>query len=136
MESWPDGRLKLLVAIRALACRRTSPDLFAEGAYLPLRGGGAHADRLCAFARHHAGRAVVVVVPRLTAALTKQGARLPLGADTWTDTAALGPAELAGHYVDMFTGAEIRIEAAAGEARFTLATLLSDLPVAMLARNA
>ena len=92
VESWPDGRVKLLVAVRALACRRTSPDLFAEGAYLPLQGGGAHADRLCAFARRHGGRAVVVVVPRLTAALTEQGARLPLGAETWEDTAAVGPA--------------------------------------------
>ena len=53
VESWPDGRVKLLVATRALACRRISPDLFAEGAYLPLRGGGAHTDRLFALARRH-----------------------------------------------------------------------------------
>jgi (1->4)-alpha-D-glucan 1-alpha-D-glucosylmutase len=135
VATWPDGRIKLLVTLRALACRRASPELFAEGEYLPLQGRGAHGDHLCAFARRHGGRAVVVVAPRLTAALTKQAARLPLGAETWEDTAAIGPSGLAGHYVDVFTGAEIRVVAAAGAADFPLAALLSEFPVAMLAQR-
>src|SRR5438128_8069333 len=63
-RNWQDGREKLFVAARLLGLRRERPELFASGDYQPLDiGEGINADRLCAFARRHAGLALVVAVP-------------------------------------------------------------------------
>ncbi|MDP9366041.1 MAG: malto-oligosyltrehalose synthase, partial [Chloroflexota bacterium] len=39
-----DGRIKLYLAQRALACRRERPDLFADGEYVPLAARGERAE--------------------------------------------------------------------------------------------
>ncbi|MCD6034233.1 MAG: malto-oligosyltrehalose synthase, partial [Thermomicrobiales bacterium] len=51
LETKADGRIKLYLTSRALACRATFPDLFARGAYIPLAAEGAAADHVVAFAR-------------------------------------------------------------------------------------
>jgi (1->4)-alpha-D-glucan 1-alpha-D-glucosylmutase len=133
VERWADGRIKLYTISRALACRRSAPDLFRAGAYVPLATGGRHAAHVCAFARQASAAAVIVVVPRLTARLTGNGARPPLGAAVWADTHVLLPELLAaGAYVDVFTGATT--PGAPGETRRTLAVadLLATFPVAVL----
>ena len=60
-----DGRIKLYLTSRALACRAAYPDLFARGDYVPLAAEGAAADHVVAFARRDAENEFIVVVPRL-----------------------------------------------------------------------
>jgi (1->4)-alpha-D-glucan 1-alpha-D-glucosylmutase len=132
LDGWRDGRIKLFVTHRALACRRATPDLFR------LATTGRHAEHLCAFARRAGERAVVVVVPRLAARLTDGGARPPLGDATWGDTRVRLPAELAsGAYVDVLTGRPATaVPEREGEgAALDIGALLGVLPVALLERR-
>jgi (1->4)-alpha-D-glucan 1-alpha-D-glucosylmutase len=133
---WADGRIKLYTIWRALACRRSAPDVFRAGAYLPLATGGRHAEHVCAFARHAGAAIAIAVVPRLTARLTGNGARLPLGSTVWADTHVLLPECLApGVYVDVFTGAKVKgLSHEMGRA-LSVAELLSEFPVALLEAN-
>jgi (1->4)-alpha-D-glucan 1-alpha-D-glucosylmutase len=137
LATWADGRVKLYVIHRALTCRRSAPELFATGAYVPLATTGRHAAHLCAFARRTGtGQSAIVVVPRLTARLTGGSGRLPLGPEVWGDTAIEVPRDLGREaHADVFTGA-VRRAAAAGAA-FTLsaADVLADFPVALLERK-
>ncbi len=78
-----DGRIKQHVVHRALQARRARPALFAAGSYEPLEIGGAHADRVVAFARRAPdGEAAIVVAPRLVHTLT--GGAAPVG-EVWDD---------------------------------------------------
>ncbi|HET7674650.1 MAG TPA: malto-oligosyltrehalose synthase [Gammaproteobacteria bacterium] len=64
---WYDGRIKLFVLYRLLQLRSHYPGLFADGGYQPIDARGARADDVCAFARTHEGRTLIVVVLRQTA---------------------------------------------------------------------
>jgi len=137
VEGWVDGRIKLYIVHRALSCRRSAPDLFRLGEYLPLAAVGRHAAHVCAFARHDAARSVIAVVPRLTARLTGNGARLPLGPSVWADTHVLVPERIAaGVYVDAFSSAEHRSAPPGAVAALSVADLLAHFPVALLERKA
>jgi (1->4)-alpha-D-glucan 1-alpha-D-glucosylmutase len=132
LTRWEDGRIKLYVAHRALRCRRQSAELFHAGDYVPLRTTGASADRVVAFARRRATRVVLTVVPRLTAAVTDGGARLPVGPEVWQDTCVeLPPEWSAAHYTNVFTGAAMNATAHDGR-RLRVGSVLADLPVALL----
>jgi (1->4)-alpha-D-glucan 1-alpha-D-glucosylmutase len=92
---------------------------------------------VCAFARHADSRTVIVVVPRLTARLTGNGARLPLGPSVWADTHVLVPERIAaGVYVDAFSGAEHRSVPHEAVATLAVAELLAHFPVALLESKA
>lgn len=133
VEGWTDGRIKLYTMHRALSCRRSAPELFRSGAYLPLATSGRHAAHVCAYARHAADRTAIVVVPRLTARLTGNGARLPLGPEVWADTRILLPEPLAAAaYVDVFSGGEHRRRPPDTLAGLSVADLLAVFPVSLL----
>jgi (1->4)-alpha-D-glucan 1-alpha-D-glucosylmutase len=132
LTHWEDGRIKLYIAHRALHCRRQSAELFQAGDYVPLQTKGASADRVVAFARRRATRVVLTVVPRLTAAVTDGGARLPVGPEVWQDTCVELPPEWpAANYTNVFTGAAMNATANDGR-RLRLGNVLADLPVALL----
>jgi (1->4)-alpha-D-glucan 1-alpha-D-glucosylmutase len=101
LEHSLDGRLKMYVIWKLLNFRRERPELFSEGEYIPLRVTGKHANHIIAFARHLHDEWCVVAVPRLCAALTREGSP-PIG-KVWRDTRI----ELAVHGRDVFTGEEI-----------------------------
>ena len=111
VESPEDGRIKLHVIRTALAVRRDQPALFAAGDYIPLPVEGPAKEHLLAFARvsgalreapsgetsagpNGAGRAAVIVVPRLTTTLVSQPATAPLGEAVWADTVVYVPEPL------------------------------------------
>jgi (1->4)-alpha-D-glucan 1-alpha-D-glucosylmutase len=81
--------MKLFVTHRALGFRKANPTLFARGEYIPLRAAGACARHICAFARRHESRWVIVVAPRWMGSAAEWGdtrLELPEGApDSWTD---------------------------------------------------
>ncbi len=134
VEHWADGRIKLYTIHRALTCRREAADLFRKGAYAPLQAEGARKEHLCAFARQGGdGRTVLTVVPRLTARLTDNGARLPLGREIWTDTWLTLPRSTASQtYVNRFTGVEIRAAFRDNGPILPVGDVLAEFPVALL----
>ena len=132
LARWPDGRVKLYTIHRALTGRRAHPALFQQGAYVPLQAVGSHAAHVCAFARQMGTESVVVVVPRLMAALTGHGSRLPLGGEVWADTRVLLSPELAGPRIHAFTGEAVAPAGRAGEVALPVAGLLDLFPVALL----
>ncbi|OZI63782.1 malto-oligosyltrehalose synthase [Bordetella genomosp. 1] len=63
-QAWADGSVKLHLLRAALASRQERPDVYALGGYTPLAVQGPAAAHVVAFLREHAGRAVLVAVPR------------------------------------------------------------------------
>jgi (1->4)-alpha-D-glucan 1-alpha-D-glucosylmutase len=106
-----DGRLKQLVTWRLLQLRRSQPELFRDGSYLPLSIEGPAAEHAVAFARHRDGQVVLVVAARLTYTLCS-GEPDRWGADPWRDTsvnletdqAALNKCD---RWLDWMTGREV-----------------------------
>ena len=122
LRRWKDGGIKLRLTQELLRFRRGQAAIFQQASYEPLAGTGRFAERLVAFARRHEGKAVVVVVPRLTAALGCP----PLGL-VWEDTELALP-QAAGNWRDVFTGREWPAGSSA-----PLAELFTELPLAVLA---
>ena len=120
-RGWQDGREKLFVAARLLGLRREQPELFASGDYQPLEvSEGRNADRLCAFARQHAGMALTVAVPRLVYGLFRDREPADWGA---TELALPAP----GPWRNVFTGAMFD-----GRVRIGAAELCAGFPVVVL----
>ena len=104
---------KIRVVTTALRLRRSHPDCFLHGDYVPLLADGDAADHVVAFRR---GDDIVVAVTRWTVRLTETGwgnTVLPLPEGTWKDT-------LTGVIADGPTSA---------------AQLFADLPVVLLERH-
>ncbi len=127
LAHWTDGRIKQAVLARALGVRAAMPEVFAAGRYLPLAlsgSGGAHA---LAFAREHAGRWVVAIVPLHAAALLGHAAVPVFPAGAWRDTTVCLPAPLASIPLhSVFDGQTLC------GARLALGQTLGALPVALL----
>jgi (1->4)-alpha-D-glucan 1-alpha-D-glucosylmutase len=130
VEGWEDGRIKLHVVQTALRLRLALPDVFTGGAYLPLVAEGDRAEHVVSFARTAEGAAVIAVVPRLVATLTRdRGFALPEASD-WKGTRIPLPDELAGRYRNALTGEELR----AGKHGLDADEVFADFPVALLER--
>jgi (1->4)-alpha-D-glucan 1-alpha-D-glucosylmutase len=132
VDGWKDGRIKLHVVQTALRLRMALPDAFTGGAYVPLMAEGDRAEHVVSFARTAGGAAVIVVVPRMVATLTRGRGRdygLPKAAD-WEDTHLQLPDELAGRYRNAITGEELR----ARKHGLDLTDVFASFPVALLER--
>jgi (1->4)-alpha-D-glucan 1-alpha-D-glucosylmutase len=100
LENWRDGRIKLLVTLKLLRFRREHPELFRKGSYSPAQVSGKFAECCVAFTRECEGRAVLVVVPRLSSRVG-----IPAVGVAWSDTQLTFSSPL-GSAVDVFTGAK------------------------------
>jgi (1->4)-alpha-D-glucan 1-alpha-D-glucosylmutase len=123
-----DGRAKLW-AIRALLAERARcPDVFAQGAYVPLAARGARARHVVAYARVHDADVRVVIVGRLFAGLGRPVGALPLGVEAWGDTSIdLAPLGGLRTLTDVLTGVEWE---AGGQLR--VAQAFAHFPAAVL----
>jgi (1->4)-alpha-D-glucan 1-alpha-D-glucosylmutase len=104
---------KIRVVSTALRLRRSRPDCFRSGTYLPVLASGEASDHVVAFRR---GDDILVAVTRWTVRLAETGwgnTVLPLPEGSWTDT---------------LTGAMASGPTSAAE-------LFADLPVVLLERN-
>lgn len=130
LDAMDDGAIKLHVIWKTLALRRRWPSLFSTGQYVPLRTGGKHAARLCAFARVLEDQTAVTVVPRLLAALDPG----PPLAEVWSDTWLEVPA--GGRWLNVFTGQATATEERGGAHVLPMARVFADFPCALLVPDA
>jgi (1->4)-alpha-D-glucan 1-alpha-D-glucosylmutase len=127
-----DGEIKLFLSWKVLALRRECEALFRDGAYLPLRSHGEHAEQVCAFARHGDGETLVLLVPRLIGRLIGEHGRLPVGAaggDTWVE---LPPDRVPAQWTCVLTGQSFATQALGESHGFALAQLFEAFPYALL----
>ncbi len=130
LAGWRDGRVKAKLTAAALKARIKAPELFTTGRYLPLEVTGAKRDHVVAFARADGeGRFAVVVAPRLALGLLGETAEVPMPAPSaWGDTAVRLPSQLSGaRFEDI-----LNLKSVAGAPSLPLASLLAELPVALL----
>jgi (1->4)-alpha-D-glucan 1-alpha-D-glucosylmutase len=97
LANLPDGRAKLYVIAQTLRLRKSRPDVFTEGSYLPLEVTGCKRNHICAFAREKNDQAIVVVAPRLYLTLMQGKKDLPLTDTVWQDTEV----RLPNHFIGM-----------------------------------
>jgi (1->4)-alpha-D-glucan 1-alpha-D-glucosylmutase len=121
--------VKLGIVRRGLALRNHAHSLFEQGAYLPLKVEGAHADSVIAFARHAGSAYAIVIATRLADALLGDN-DLPL-VDTanWGDTSVILPEALASR--SLFDWLSTGAPKADGE-RLLVRDALAAMPVALL----
>ncbi len=139
MREWRDGRIKLLTTAVGLRLRRADPELFLDGAYVPLDTDVTVAARAVAFARVHGERAVIVVGPRLCARLSQPAdandlaPAAPLGGDRWKTSRVLIPRELGERtFHHAITGAEIKPTVTTEHAWMFLGQIFEHVPVGLL----
>jgi (1->4)-alpha-D-glucan 1-alpha-D-glucosylmutase len=131
VDGWEDGRIKLHVVQTALRLRTALPAVFTGGGYVPLSADGERAEHALSFARTGEDAAVIVIVPRLVATLTRdRDFALPEAGD-WKGTHVALPAELAGPYRNALTGEELR----PGKRGLDLTEVFASFPVALLERT-
>ena len=120
-ESWQDGAIKLALTQKLLRIRQQHQELFGAGDYRPVLVNGPHRDHVVAFARTHAGNAVIAAIGRRFAPLTDGGRRWPRGSD-WN-------AELD---ITGFDQIEILEPTSAPVTQVRLSALFATIPVAIL----
>src|SRR5258706_2670772 len=122
LASLADGRAKLHVIRQGLAVRKAHPELFHGGEYHALHADGGFEENVIAFLL---GGRVIAIAPRLFARRLGPDALAPVG-DFWGEAQVALPE---GEFQDVLTGASHR----GGATR--MATLLAELPVALLLRR-
>jgi (1->4)-alpha-D-glucan 1-alpha-D-glucosylmutase len=85
-----DGKIKLFLIYRALKARNASPEIFREGAYLPLQANGTFRHHVIPFARKYGQQWAMVIAPRFLSRLVQEG-DFPLGRPVWQDTEVVMP---------------------------------------------
>jgi len=132
LENPEDGRLKLYLIWKTLCVRKQWANVFREGEYSPLVVQGEKADHVVAFMREHEGARVVVVVPRLVAALVGESDRQPIGRDVWGDTQVVLPSgRHGGNCRNVFTGEVVELPQSAGAKIIAVSEVLKSFPVAL-----
>ena len=121
-----DGRAKMWIVLRTLVLRRNYRELFDFGHYVPLQAVGSRSDHVIAFVRRHAGKTAITVGGRLWMKLGGEAGHLPVGAESWGDT-ALETGPLKGEFENVYTGERIRIDGG-----ISLSRVFATFPAALL----
>jgi (1->4)-alpha-D-glucan 1-alpha-D-glucosylmutase len=122
-----DGLAKTWIVWRTLAVRRAHRELYDLGQYVPLHTTGARSDHVIAFMRRRGGKTAVTIGGRLWMKLGGQAGALPLGEQTWADTAIdAGPLE--GALENAYTGERVQVTAG----KLPLSRVFGAFPAALL----
>ena len=132
-HAWRDGRIKLYVTAAGLRLRRTFPELFLNGDYVPLEVEPSLPARAVALARRFGDSLLVAIVPRLVAAISPTVDPGPGTPCMWGDTRVLIPDGLGTSFVNVLTGERVRTGGSeAGRTSIALSPLFENFPVAWL----
>ncbi|MEM6159337.1 malto-oligosyltrehalose synthase [Erwinia sp. P6884] len=106
---WLNGALKQQLIARLLHFRQQQPQLFRQGAYLPLTATGAHAENVITFAREDNPTALIVIAPRLVFSESEENPDTTSD-QGWAQTEIRLPASLANRrYRDILSGEETEV---------------------------
>jgi len=126
-----NGRAKLYLTWRALQFRAAEPELFSNGDYRPLQVTGAHADKVCAFARTGPTTHAVTIAPRWFSRLMPESDQAIPDSAAWQDTRVeVPPSSLTA--VNFLSGQSHAAIVEDGRHWISLREVLSDFPVALL----
>lgn len=133
LDRWENSHIKMFVTACCLRFRRSQPDLFLHGDYLPLQVEGEHADHVVAFARLNNGKVAISVAPRLVAPLMEPEIKWPVGS-LWKGTHIILPPGLSGKetFHDLFTQNSVAITIRDGQSILDLKSIFSCWPLAFL----
>ena len=133
VNQWSDGRVKLLLTTTGLCLRRSLPDVFLSGRYVPLTTEIASDGALVAFARVLGEQALIFLAPRLIAPLVSAEHPVPLGGEAWKTSRVLLPPEFAGRtFRDEITGATMTPTTVSDDSWIFVGEALETMPVAIL----
>ena len=136
LDHLPDGRIKLYLIWKILACRREQEATFRDGAYLPLAVGGRRAENVVAFARQLGSEALVVVTPRLIGGLLGMEGELPVGEAVWEDTwIEVPPESISREWTNLLTDEKFTAQDLGEGQGLLLGALFRDFPYALLRRG-
>jgi (1->4)-alpha-D-glucan 1-alpha-D-glucosylmutase len=128
LDDWTDGRFKLFVTVRGLHFRRSHPELFLSGAYLPLSLAAPGAEHVVGFARYDDSGTLLTMVPRLVLPCAPDDHALPRWQQLWSGAEMVLPEPARGRvYRHLLTGETIK----AGTS-LPLADVCRISPVAMM----
>lgn len=91
LANWRDGRIKQALIAQVLNLRVEYAELFRRGSCQALEVLGSQAHNVLAFAREHAGKQAIVIVPVRCATLLENGAVPQVDALRWGDTRVVLP---------------------------------------------
>ena len=97
LQDAESGLIKMYLTTTALHIRKSNPQLFLEGSYLPLEFKGEQAHHACGFMRHNHSHICVVIFPRLLTTLIPDQTISPLGEPIWGQTSMRLPPEFMAH---------------------------------------
>ena len=117
----------MFVTSKLLALRRSDPDLFARGNYVPLQVDGERKEHVLAFARVLDTHACVVVVPRWSATLLRGVPDLPIGA-VWGDTSIQLGEGMTGPLTELFTARTVESRESTAARSLSVADVLGRIP--------
>jgi (1->4)-alpha-D-glucan 1-alpha-D-glucosylmutase len=133
LASWPDGRIKLFLTACGLRLRRSDPELFRHGEYVPLDAEVTVPAGVVAFARTLHDRAVITIAPRLSVPICPADRPFPVGPESWKTSRILLPPELAPRrFLNVLTGQWIEPTRTATQDWIFVGEALRELPIAVL----
>jgi (1->4)-alpha-D-glucan 1-alpha-D-glucosylmutase len=129
INQWRSGSIKQHLISKVLALRKAQPRLFRHGDYQALPVEGTHAERVIAFVRHHQGKYLIVVAPRLAMNLLAGQPTPYVLPEQWGDTRLLLPDTLADVcFASVFSRHAIQPE----QGHLAVGGILTDFPVNLL----
>ncbi len=128
IRHWRDGRIKQALIRRILALRKRAPHLFAEGTYHPVEVEGPARGSVVAFLRRAGDEWMLVVVPRLVAALMSEEGGLGFRPDVWSGTTMKLDDDFAGAAYDILSSCSVELPSGP----VSVGTIWSKLPVALV----
>jgi len=126
LSRYADGKIKMYTLFRALKERGANPLLFEQGDYIPISISGGAENQVVAFARHHQGQWVLIVVPLRITTLAL-GSHLALNVEAWGAASLHLPEDAPREWSHVYTGETFSSTGAIG-----LADIFASYPVALL----
>ncbi|WP_029036209.1 malto-oligosyltrehalose synthase [Salinimicrobium xinjiangense] len=121
------GKIKMYCLHKALKTRRNLPQLFEEGAYLPLKVSDGHDEKIVVFARRSNDRIALVIAPLKVTSLFSEDMEFRI--EDFKDVKIEIPEELKGDFTDAFSGKKY------SSGSILISDLFTDFPVALLTNS-
>ncbi len=123
----PDGSIKLLLTSILLNERKSCPDLFMYGDYIPLKSGGRFGKNIAGFIRKHRDRWLLCIFPLHSGKLSSKKGSEYFSSIQWKDTHIIMPDGAPFTWEDIFTGT-----VSDAEGKLSVSAIFKSLPVAVL----